>query len=228
MSWCGIKSVSAKTFFFIYLFIYLFLEITCIWAEKTFKFRIMAEKSVSISAKTLFFLEITRFWAKKTFEFRIMVEKSVSISAKTFFFFFFFLEITCFWAEKTFEFPNFPRNSVSIFGQTVWYWFKTNENSVQGRLHFSHSFKKAPPPPFPNPGYAPDRALVDAVLFAAVASPDKSQERFCFTETFYLLFLFWIKSYPNSNPCSKTNPKKVFGNPESVFSARTSREKETK
>ena len=58
----------------------------------------------------------------------------------------FFLETTCFWAEKTFEFPSFPRNSLSIFGQTVWFWFKNNENSGQGRFHFSHSFKKAPPP----------------------------------------------------------------------------------
>ena len=89
---------------------------------------------------------------KKAFEFRSLAEKPVSISAKTFFLF--FLEITCFWAEKTFEFPSFPRNSVSIFGQTEWYWLKTKKNSGQGRLYFSHSFKKAPPP-FPNPGYAP-------------------------------------------------------------------------
>ena len=67
-------------------------------------------------------------------------EKSVSIPVKTFFF---FLETTCFWAEKTFEFLSFPRNFVSIFGQTVWNWF--NENSGQGRLHFTHSFRKAPP-----------------------------------------------------------------------------------
>ena len=67
--------------------------------------------------------------------------------------FFFFLETTWFWAEKNFEFPRFPRNFVWIFGQTVWNWFKNNANSGQGRLHFSHSFKIAPP--FPNPGYAP-------------------------------------------------------------------------
>ena len=67
-------------------------------------------------------------------------DKPFEFSVKTF-----FLETTCFWAEKTFEFPNFPRNSVSIFGQTVWNWFKNNENSGQGCLHFSHSFKKAPP-----------------------------------------------------------------------------------
>ena len=68
---------------------------------------------------------------------------------------FFFLETTCFWVKKTFEIPSFPRHFVSIFGHTVWNWFKNNENSGQGRLHFSHSFKKAPPL-FPNPGYAPD------------------------------------------------------------------------
>ena len=66
---------------------------------------------------------------------------------------FFFSETTWFWAEKTLEFPSFPRNSVLISGQTVWNWFKNNENSGQGRLHFSHSFKIAPPP-FPNPSYA--------------------------------------------------------------------------
>ena len=71
-------------------------------------------------------------------------KKSDSFSAKTFF----FLETTQFWAEKTFEFPSFPRNFVWIFGQSKWNWFKKNENPGQGRLHFSHSFKIAPPPPF--------------------------------------------------------------------------------
>ena len=61
------------------------------------------------------------------------------------FFIFYFLETTWFWAEKIFEFPSFPRNFVSIYGQIVWNWFKNNENSGQGRLHFSHSFKIAPP-----------------------------------------------------------------------------------
>ena len=80
---------------------------------------------------------------EKTYEFPILGEKSVSILVKTFFFCFcFFLETTCFGAEKTFEFPSF--NFVSILGQTVWNWFKNNENSGQGRLHFSQSFKKAP------------------------------------------------------------------------------------
>ena len=45
------------------------------------------------------------------------------------------------------SFLSFPRNF-------VWNWFKKNENPGQGRLHFSHSFKIAPP--FPNPGYAPN------------------------------------------------------------------------
>ena len=69
--------------------------------------------------------------------------------------FFLFLETTWVWAVKTIEFSSFPRNSVSIFGQTVWNWFKINENSDQGRLQTSHSFKIAPPPLFPNSGYAP-------------------------------------------------------------------------
>ena len=47
--------------------------------------------------------------------------------------------------EKNFEFLSFPTNFASIFGQTVWNWFKNNENSSQGHLHFSHSFKTAPP-----------------------------------------------------------------------------------
>ena len=76
---------------------------------------------------------------EKAFEFSILAEKFVSISMKTF-----FLETTCFWAKKAFEFPSFPRNSV-----------KNNDNSGQGCLQFSHSFKKALPP-FSNPGYAPE------------------------------------------------------------------------
>ena len=118
-------------------------KISLNFGEDPFESPILAEKSVSISVKTFFFyLETTWFWAEKTFELPILAEKSVSISVKTFLFF--FLETTWFWAEKTFEFPSFPRNSVLIFGQTVWNWFKNNENSGQGCLHFSHSFKKAP------------------------------------------------------------------------------------
>ena len=75
---------------------------------------------------------------EKASEFRISVEKSVSISVKTFFF--------LFWRPPVFgRKKRFPRNFLSIFGQTVWFWFKNNENSGQGCLHFSHSFKKAPP-----------------------------------------------------------------------------------
>ena len=91
--------------------------------------------------------------------------------------FFFFLETTWIWAEKTFEFPSFPRNFVSIFGQTVWNWFKNNENSGQGRLHFSHSFKIAPP--FPNPGYAP--GLVIWMFFCLLLSlPFPASKKHCF------------------------------------------------
>ena len=124
------------------LFFFIFLETTWFWAEKSFEFPILDENSDTISVKIFFFfLETTCFWAEKSFEYWILRQKSDSISVKTFF----FLEITCFWAEKTFELQSFPRNSVSIFGQTVWNWFKNNKNSGQGRLHFSHSFKKAPP-----------------------------------------------------------------------------------
>ena len=107
---------------------------------KRLNFRIWPKNQSQFRRRPFFFLETTWIWAEKTFEFRISAEKSVSISAKTFFF---VLETTWFWAEKTFE---FPRNFVWIFGQTVWNWFKNNENSGQGRLHYSHSFKIAPPP----------------------------------------------------------------------------------
>ena len=63
-------------------------------------------------------------------------------------FFFLFLEITLVRAQKTFEFPSFPKQFVWIIRQSVWNWFKINQNSSQGRLHSSHSFKIAPPPPF--------------------------------------------------------------------------------
>ena len=87
------------------------------------------------------------FGRKKRLNFRFWLKNQTQFWWRPFLFFF-SLETICFWAEKTFEFPSFPRNSVSIFGQTVWNWFKNNENSGQGRLHFSHSFKKAPPPLF--------------------------------------------------------------------------------
>ena len=44
--------------------------------EKSFEFPILAEKFVSISAKT-FFLEITCFWAENPFEFPILAEISM-------------------------------------------------------------------------------------------------------------------------------------------------------
>ena len=108
----------------------------------------------------LFFsLETACFWAEKTFEFPILAEKSNSISVKTsffffFFFFFFFLETTCFWdvwiSELSEKFRlNFRTNRVKLI-QEQWKF-------GSGRLHFSHSFKKAPP--FQNPGYAPGYML---------------------------------------------------------------------
>ena len=131
--------------------------------EKAFEFRILAEKSVLISVKTFFFWDHL-FLGWKNVWISVYGRKiSLNFGEDLF-----FLEIICFWAEKTFEIPNFPRNSILMFGQTVWFWFKNNENSGQGRLHFSHSFKKAPPPPFPNPGYAP--ACVGLHLYIVVLS----------------------------------------------------------
>ena len=57
----------------LFFFFFLFSEITCFWTEKAFEFPILAEKFVSISAKT-FCLEITCFWAKKAFEIPIFAE----------------------------------------------------------------------------------------------------------------------------------------------------------
>ena len=48
---------------FFLFFIFLFLEATWFWAEKTFEFPISAEKSVSISEKTFFFF----FWRPPDF-----------------------------------------------------------------------------------------------------------------------------------------------------------------
>ena len=74
---------------------------------------------------------------------------------RSLFFFFFFWRPPNFERKNPCEFPSIPRNFVWIFGQSKWNWFKKNENPGQVRLHFSHSFKIAPP--FPNPGYAPGR-----------------------------------------------------------------------
>ena len=110
---------------------------------QTFEFPNLAEKSVSISVKTfIFFWRPPYFGRKKALNFGFRPKNQSQFRWRPFLF---FLETTIFWAEKTFEFPSFPRNFVSIFGQTVWKWFKNNENSGQGRLHFSHTFKLAPP-----------------------------------------------------------------------------------
>ena len=118
--------------------------------KKRLNFRFWPKNQSQISVKIFFFLRSPVFGQKKRLNFRFWPKNQSQFRWRPF-----FLEITCFWAEKTFEFPRFSRNSVSIFRQTVLFWFKNNENSDQGCLHFSHFFKKAPPPPFPNPGYAP-------------------------------------------------------------------------
>ena len=106
---------------------------------QTYEYPIWAEKSLSKSVKTFFFfffgdhlilggknLLISDFGRK------------ISLKICENLFFFFFLENIWFSAEKTFEYASF-------FGQIVWNWFKFNENSSQGRLHTSDSFKIAPP-----------------------------------------------------------------------------------
>ena len=80
-------------------------------------------------------------WREKPFEFPILAEKSASIPAKTFFFFFFG------------DHPVFGlKNRLNI---RLWPKFlgQNNENSGQGCLQLSHSFKIAPGL-FSNPGYA--------------------------------------------------------------------------
>ena len=95
----------------------------------------------------LFFFETTCFLAEKLSELPILAEKSDSISAKTFF----FLRPPVFGRKKRLNFPFFEKFRLNFRTNRV----KLIQEQCQGRLHFSHSFKKAPPP-FPNPGYAPD------------------------------------------------------------------------
>ena len=58
------------------------LETTCFWAEKTFEFRISAEKSVSISVKTFFFYGDHLLFRKKSLNFRPFREVSSQFSDK--------------------------------------------------------------------------------------------------------------------------------------------------
>ena len=104
----------------------LLLEITCFWAEKPFEFANLSEKFASISAKT-FFLEITCFWAEKPFEFAILAEKSASI------------HLFFFWRS-----PGFGLRNRLNFRLRPKFLGRNKENSSQGRLQFSHSFKTAP------------------------------------------------------------------------------------
>ena len=114
---------------FFFLFFFLFLETTWFWAEKTFEFRISAEKPDSISVKTFFFGDLIlggKFWILGH---QILGGKNLWIP------------------ELSEKFRlNFRTNRVKLI-QEQW---KFGSRS----LHFSHSFKIAPPP-FPNPSYAP-------------------------------------------------------------------------
>ena len=65
--------------------LYFFLEITWFWAEKTFEFRISAEKSLWILAKTFFFFFFRRspnFGRKKPLNFRAFRSISPQVSGK--------------------------------------------------------------------------------------------------------------------------------------------------
>ena len=112
-----------------------------------YEFAKLDEMAATILVKTFLFFFFL-FWRspyfgrKKALNFGFRPKNTLNFGVALFFF---FLEITKYWAEKSFEFPSFPRHFASSFGQTVWNWFKINENSSQGRLHTSHSFKIAPP-----------------------------------------------------------------------------------
>ena len=82
---------------------------------------------------------------EKTFEFRISAEKSVSIWAKTFLFFIFI-----FWRPPAFgrKKPSNFRVFREILPQFSDKPCETDSRTIQGRLHFFHSFKIAPPPLF--------------------------------------------------------------------------------
>ena len=89
--------------------------------------------------------------AEEPFEFPISAEKSVLISVKTFFFLFFRSPV--FGGKNRFSFRFRPKNPSQ---------FRINRmNLIRQQRKFGSrsltvvSFKKAPPPPFPNPGYAP-------------------------------------------------------------------------
>ena len=120
-------------------YFFFFSVTTCFWAEKTLEFPILAGKWVSISVKTFFFGDHLFLGWKTVWISDFGRKMSLNFGED-----FFFFGDHLFLGWQTFEFPSFPRNSVWIFGQTVWFWFKSNENSGQGRLHFSYSFKKAP------------------------------------------------------------------------------------
>ena len=143
-----------KPCFFCFFFVF-FLETTWFWAEKMFEFPISAEKSLSISVKTLFFFfyfgdhlilggknvrKITLNFGEDLFFFYfgdhlILGGKNVRKITLNFGedLFFFILETTWFWAEKTFE------KSLSILVktffffilETTWFWAeKTFEKSL--------------------------------------------------------------------------------------------------
>ena len=89
---------------------------------------------------------------EKAFEFPILAEKPVSISWRLF-----FLEITCFWAEKAFEFPVLNEISVSILRRNRPKSDKPRDSDSRTmKVVCSFLTLSKKPPPFSNPGYAPE------------------------------------------------------------------------
>ena len=114
-------------------------------------------------------------WAEEAFEIGRKIHLNFGKDL-FFFFFFFFLEITCFWAEKPFEFPILAEKSDSILVKTFFFFFgdhlflaeksasisdkpfESDSKPMKIRVKVAYScltLSKKPPPPFPNPGYAP-------------------------------------------------------------------------
>ena len=88
---------------------------------------------------------------KKGFEFPILAEKSVSISVKTFFFW----RPLVFGRKKRSNFRAFREISSQFSDKPC----DSDSRTMKIRVKVVCTFltlSKKPPPPFPNPGYAPD------------------------------------------------------------------------
>ena len=90
---------------------------------------------------------------EKVFEFPILAQKSVTISVKTFFFFFIWRPPD-FGRKKRLNFRAFREISSQFSDKPC----ETDSRTMKIRVKVVCTFltlSKKPPPPFPNPGYAP-------------------------------------------------------------------------